>query len=69
MIRRVTAHRGPKGHRYGGPQKTALHTVCKTRKARSAHFLRLTDQAVVTTATLVYPEFGHLWRAIPERIA
>jgi hypothetical protein len=40
MIRRVPARRGPKGHRYDGPQKTRCAHACGTRKARSTKFSR-----------------------------
>jgi hypothetical protein len=40
VTRRVTAHRGPKGHRHGGPQKIAMHTRAERGKARSAKLSR-----------------------------
>jgi hypothetical protein len=58
MTRRAGAHRGPKGHRCDGPQKTVLHMHAKRERPDPLTFSGLTDQAMVTTAIPVYPEFG-----------
>lgn len=48
MIRRATAHRGPKGQRYDGPQKTVLHAHLKRERPDPLTLSRLTGRAVVT---------------------